>query len=268
MKSDFLDTARSLAQRAAHEVLSLLHQPIHQERKQDKSLVTAADLKSDEIIREGLREAFPSHAILTEENGISGPENAEYVWLVDPLDGTKAFAKGVAGFSVMVGLLKHGTPVLGVVIDPLEGHVYEAIQGEGAFHTLNGQKTRIEVSSRDQFPEMRLVVSTGFPEDKMLALQKTLTGPRLAPINSVGIKVGIVVRQEADIYINHHSVHYWDTCAPQVILEEAGGVFTKLDGSKLRYDLKTGFSHHALTLVSNGRRHAELAGLVSGVMRD
>lgn len=260
-----IEVARQLAEKAAHEVLGLLHQPLHQERKKDKSLVTEADLRADEILREGLAKAFPDHAVLTEETGLAGAKDAEYVWLIDPLDGTKAFAKGIPGFSVMVGLLKRGRPELGVVVDPLEERVYVAVKGRGAFHEFKGNRSPLSVSIRDRFDDMRLVVSTGFPEEKMKEIRRTLSGPQLAPINSVGIKAGLIVRQEADIYISHHPVHFWDTCAPQVIVEEAGGVFSKMDGSPLTYDLNSDFSHQGLTLASNGRRHAELVSFLKEI---
>jgi 3'(2'), 5'-bisphosphate nucleotidase len=285
MKSDsFLEVARRLALAASREVLSLLHQPIPQHRKADKSLVTEADLKSDAILREGLAKAFPDHAVLTEESGIVGPRGAEYVWLIDPLDGTKAFAKGIPGFSVMVGLLKNGRPELGVVVDPLESRLYEAARSEGAIQEHGGRRSALKVSARDRIEDMRVVVSTGFPEKAMARLKAVCPGPQLAPINSVGIKVGLVVRGEADIYISHHPVHYWDTCAPQAILEEAGGVFTRLDGSPLVYDLasftsrserrvagsdlSSDFDHRALTLATNGVRHAELVSKLAGLFGD
>ena len=263
MNDQFLKIARELALKASREVLSLLHQPIFQKRKEDKSLVTEADLKSDEIIREGLRKAFADHAVLTEENGFDGPQDAEYVWLIDPLDGTKAFAKGIPGFSVMIGLLKKGVPHLGVVVDPLESRLYEAVRGAGAFQEHAGSRSALKVSPRSKIEEMRVVVSTGFPEKAMGRLKVACPGPKLAPINSVGIKVGLVVRQEADVYVSHHPVHYWDTCAPQVILETAGGIFTQLDGSALVYDLNSKFAQEGLTLATNGTRHAEVVSKLS-----
>lgn len=245
-----------------------MHQPISQSRKEDRSLVTEADLKSDAIIREGLAKAFPDQAVLTEENGIIGRRDAEFVWLIDPLDGTKAFAKALPGFSVMIGLLKNGRPHLGVVVDPLQSRLYEAVRGEGAFQEHSGSRSALKVSSRKQVEDLRIVVSTGFPEKAASKLKAICPGPWLAPINSVGIKVGLVVRQEADVYVSHHPVHYWDTCAPQAILEEAGGVFTKLDGSPLAYDLNSDFAHKGLTLATNGTRHKELVESLSHLFKD
>jgi len=262
---EWLSIAEGLAQEASQAILGFLNNPIVTSRKADHSLVTEADLRSDEILRGGLAEHFPGHAILTEENGLSGDPNSEFVWLIDPLDGTKAFAKGIPGFCVMVGLLQAGRPCLGVLVDPLEGRVYRGQRGMGATHTWRGRTQVLRVSERSEMPEMPLVVSTGFPETALKKIQAALPGPLLSPINSVGIKVGLLVRREADIYINHHEVNYWDTCAPQLILEEAGGVFTNLDGGELAYPLIPPFNHRMKTLASNGARHRELVKILKSV---
>jgi len=261
-----LETARRLALEGATIVQDLRHQPLNKQRKADRSLVTEADLQSDQVIRSGLEEAFPTHVVLSEESGLGDRPDAEFVWLVDPLDGTKAYAKGIAGFSVMIGLLQNQQPVLGVVVDPLENLVYEAVRGQGAFLFNGMQRIALHVSERRDFGDMPLVVSTGFPTDKMEQIRPTLSGPLLPPINSVGIKVGLVVRQEADIYINHHPVHLWDTCAPQIILEEAGGRMTRLDGKPLGYELTAPFSHQSLTLATNGSRHDEISSLLTPLL--
>jgi 3'(2'), 5'-bisphosphate nucleotidase len=254
-----LAVARALAERAAAEVRKRLDSPQVQSRKADHSPVTEADMVADRIIREGLLEAFPGHAVLTEETGLTGDAASPWAWCVDPLDGTKAYAKKIPGFCVMIGLLKEGKPHLGVVADPLEGRLYQAVRGAGAEHHHGGKIERLRVSSRREFSQMPLIVSTDFPEKLLVQVREALNGPILPPINSVGIKVGLLVRQLGDIYVNHHSVHYWDTCAPQIILEEAGGAFTRLDGAPLDYPLAaTSYRHAAKTLASNGTRHSEL----------
>ncbi len=264
-EKELLETASRLAQQASQKVMELLKGPISQGRKEDHTIVTEADLRSDEIIRGGLSKAFPDHAILSEEDGLSGNPDSEWTWLIDPLDGTKAYAKGIAEFSIMVGLLKKKTPYLGVVVDPLGGLVYEAVKGEGAWIQSKGDRRRVHVSERREFSRMPLVVSTGCPSDPLEKTRTLLKGPVLPPINSVGIKVGLLVRSQADIYISHHPVHLWDTCAPQVILEEAGGQLTALDGSPLIYAPAKKQSHDVLILGSNGTRHADLARLIAPI---
>lgn len=255
---DFLSKAKELAQQASEKIIEIGQRSFQKSKKEDNSWVTEADLASDQIIREGLLKAFPQHAILTEETGLIGREGSDWLWMIDPLDGTKAYAKGIPGYSVMVGLLKEGIPCLGIVVDPVLGLTYEAVRGQGSFLTEKKIKKEIRVSQRNDFSQMPLVVSTGFPEDKLKQLQITLKGPLCLPINSVGIKVGHLVRQEADIYLNHHSVHYWDTCAPQMILEEAGGCFSRIDGKPLSYEMNKNYSHESLTLATNNTRHEEI----------
>jgi len=266
MSADFIDIARQLAQEAGRCVMELRKSELVKQRKADQSLVTNADHAADRIIREGLRNNFPKHAILTEESGLDGEINSEYLWVVDPLDGTRAYAKGIAGFSVMIGLLRKGEPFAGVVYDPWEGHLYEAIRGLGTYHTVNDKREQVTVSKRKEWEQMPLVTSTGFPEAMQKSVQEKVVCPWLTAINSVGIKVGLLVRQEADIYLNHHHVNYWDTAAPQIILEEAGGVFSQSDGQPLLYDLTGGYQHKHPTLATNGRRHSEFVRIIQGIL--
>lgn len=266
VSKDLLSVALTLAREASQKILTFQDKPLQKKHKADSSPVTEADLQSDAIICNGLRKAFPDHGVLSEEGGISGKKDSEFLWVVDPLDGTKAFVKGTAGFCVMVGLLKGGRPHLGVVVDPYEGREYTAIRGEGAYHRYQGATERLHVSERKIFSQMPLVISTGFPEDKLKRVLSKLGSPLLEPINSVGIKVGLLVRRLGDIYLNHHGVHYWDTCAPQLILEESGGVFTKLDGTPLAYPLDGEYRHDLPTLASNGLRHEDIVEAVRGIL--
>ncbi len=255
----FLQTARELAAQASTLIVEHLRLPIEKKYKEDDSPVTNADLQADAILREGLLNAFPHHGLLSEETGLAGSPDAEYVWVIDPLDGTKAFAKKIPGFCVMVGLLKRGKPYLGVLHDPWEGRVYEAIRGQGAYHVdSENRRSRLHVSSRKNLTQMPLVISTGFPPEALEKIRQRLPGPLVDPINSVGIKVGLLVRQVGDLYLNHHGVHYWDTCAPLLVLEEAGGRMTALNGAALSYDLHRGFDHGHASLASNGLLHSEV----------
>jgi 3'(2'), 5'-bisphosphate nucleotidase len=244
-------------------VIQLLEDPLVETRKSDNSLVTNADHAANNIIRRGLLEAFPTHALISEETGREGNPDAEYVWLVDPLDGTKAYAKKSPGFSVMVGLLKNEIPVLGIVVDPLEGHLYEAVRGLGSFHTGKNQSRQVKVSDRSEWKDMPMITSTGFPDLLKGYLMGALPVSFINPINSVGIKVGLMVRQVGDVYVNHHPVHYWDTCAPQMILEEAGGMITLWDGSPLKYVLGESLKHPGPTVASNRKRHQDMLDVLA-----
>src|SRR6266581_1363688 len=103
MSAEFVDVARELAMAAGRRLMELRLTVLVKERKEDRSVVTNADREADRIIIEGLRRHFPQHAILTEESGIDGDPDSEFVWVVDPLDGTRAYVKGTHGFSVQIG---------------------------------------------------------------------------------------------------------------------------------------------------------------------
>jgi 3'(2'), 5'-bisphosphate nucleotidase len=267
MSLDLLPVARALAADAARRLMELRLTPLDKQRKADSSLVTNADHEADAIIRTGLRSHFPDHAILTEESTLHGDIAAEFVWVVDPLDGTRAYVRGTSGFSVMIGLLKNGKPYLGVVMDPWEGRLFEAVRGEGAFEMKGDKRIPLHVSARKKWEDMPLITSTGFPDPLAKQIRDILPCPWIQPTNSVGIKVGILVRKEADLYVNHHAVHYWDTVAPQILLEEAGGAFTMADGHPLRYDLRGDRRHAGPTLASNGQRHAEFVQKLSPLLQ-
>jgi 3'(2'),5'-bisphosphate nucleotidase len=242
--------------------MELRQHPLIQERKADHSIVTNADFEADRIIRAGLRKHFPDHAVLTEESGMQGDPQSRFVWLVDPMDGTKAYVRGVAGFSVMIGLLQDRKPFAGVVMDPWYDCLYEALRGDGAYYVSQGKRERLHVSARREWAEMPLVTSTGFPESFEKKIKARLPSPWIPAVNSVGIKVGYIASQQADLYVNHHKVHYWDTAAPQIILEEAGGRFTFFDGKPLVYDLESKHQHGAPTLASNGQQHSEFVRII------
>ena len=243
--------------------MELLKSPIVENRKADRSLVTNADRAANDLICRGLRESFPDHGIVSEESGPEGPPDASFVWLVDPLDGTRAYARGKPGFCVMLGLLRDKRPVVGVVYDPTEDRLYEAAKGSGAFHTRRGVRERLRVSARASLSEMPVVTSTGFPDRLKSDLKSEFPGPWLEPINSVGVKVGLLARGEGDIYINQHAVHLWDSAGPLAILEEAGGKMTLWNGAPLEHDPTGRLVHPGPLLATNGPRHQDVAAILS-----
>ena len=138
----------------------------------------------------------------------------------------------------------------------------------GAYDTFGTVKTQVHVSTRNEWNTMPVITSTGFPKQLADSLRSPLTGPWIAAVNSVGVKVGYLTRQMADIYINHHTVHYWDTCAPQIILEEAGGKITFSDGGALQYSLLGGdYKHRGPTVATNNVRHEEILSMLKTAKR-
>ena len=205
--------------------------------KADGSPVTAADRDSSAVIMEVLEEAFPADAILSEEVRDSRARcAAERVWIVDPLDGTKEFIAQNGEFSVMIGLAVDGQPVVGAVYLPARDVMYSASREGGAWVTRQGARLPLRCSPADP-RRLRLVGSRSHADPLLIRMQESLGIADVRPSGSVGVKCALIAEGERDVYI--HPVPYmkeWDTCAPEVLLREAGGHVTDCFGEPLRYN--------------------------------
>ncbi len=235
--------------------------------KRDRTPVTEADLASDRILTEGLTAAFPADGLLSEESGY-GPGTSGRTWILDPLDGTEGFIEGAAGYAVHVGLHQHGRAVAGVVYEPHSDRLYHAALGSGAWlEEGSTPPRRLRVSDRTELDQMPMVTSSSLPADTRRDLLDAIGLANGGTVRSVGAKIGAIVRHEADIYVSAHPISYWDSCAPLVVLLEAGGRLTLADGRDLRFPLgseamarvsRGDFQHAGPFLASNATRHEEL----------
>lgn len=231
-----LALATTLAERAGAEILAIRARGFQVERKADHSLVTEADHAAETIILAGLRRALPGCVILAEEEVAAGKITAAATefWLVDPLDGTREFTSGGDDFAVNIGLVRNGTPVLGVVDVPATNQIYGGIVGTGAWCLTQGRRTPIAV--RQPPPEGLTVVASRHHGDQA-QLDAFLGGRTVARIVNFGssLKFCRVAEGRADLYPRFGRTMEWDTCAPQAVLEAAGGCVLTLDGAPLRY---------------------------------
>ncbi len=127
-----LTLAETLAKRSGDLAVSQFRQ-VEARRKRDGTLVTDTDEQLDRLITTQLFSAFPDHKVLSEEQTTVFDPNVEYTWVVDPIDGTTNFARGLPIWGVSIALLRHGDPVLGVVNFPLTGEIFSAVKGTGAW---------------------------------------------------------------------------------------------------------------------------------------
>lgn len=237
-----LRVALRLARSAGATVLEYYDGPLHVEQKSnagDVEPVTEADRAANELIVSGIREEFPDDGILAEESiDTTRRLSKRRVWMVDPLDGTNGFISRDGDFAVQVGLAVEGEGVLGVVYQPLAGVLQWAVSGAGAWIERPGfAAERARVSSRSEIARMRLAASRSHRSPRMDTVLKALGVKEEVRRGSVGIKVGLIVEQQCDIYIHlSPRTKQWDTCAPEVILREAGGRFTDLFGRPIRYN--------------------------------
>jgi histidinol-phosphatase len=223
----YLGFALAAAEAAGKEILRYYRGDFEVELKADQTPVTIADRRAEEIIREILLGEFPDHGFFGEEGGREH-EDAEYLWLVDPIDGTKSFVGGYGMFSTQIALMRQGRLVLGVSSAPAAGEIAWAVRGKGAL--LDG--VPVHVSRKTSLGDA--AVSTG-------NLQSMAKSDRWAGLGRICAMVDRT-RGYGDYYHYHRlaagqldaviesDVNILDIAALSVIVGEAGGVFTDLEG--------------------------------------
>ena len=174
------------------------------------------------------------------------------VWIIDPLDGTRDFIAQTGDFSVHIGLCVDGQPVLGVVYQPVRQALYHARRGGGAFLDSSGVSSQIHTSTRQVPGELRVGISRLNPDE---GLGKCLAASGLAPravAMGASVKHMALARGDLDAVLNLSPAEQeWDTCAPEVILVEAGCTVSDGDGNPMRYNQKDLYRRRG-SVASNG----------------
>ena len=260
-----LDTAVRLARIASKSILKFYAEGFETEEKigtdNFSEPVTAADREASRIIVEGLTAAFPDDGILSEEeiDDLERRISKRRVWIIDPIDGTAGFVNHDGDFAVQIGLAIDGIAVLGVVLMPFHDLLNYATCGDGAFSvTGDGEAERLSTSDLTDMPDLGLAVSRNHPSNRMSRIIQHFGFRNTIRRGSVGLKVALIASREADLYIHPSPrTKLWDTCGPQVILEESGGRMTDLFGLELRYDRRDLQNHNGI-VASNGAAHKKI----------
>ncbi len=207
------------------------------EKAADAGPVTIADKRANDHVVAALHAAFHGDGVVAEETkDTSDAARYERCWFVDPLDGTKEFIKHNGEFAVHIGLAIGGEARLGVVYRPVGDRLYAGVEGAGCFLETGG--TRREVRIPQAAPEsLRLVTSRSHRSKKLETIRAELGISEVLAMGSVGIKCGVLVEGDADLYVHASKVSSrWDSCAPEAVVRAAGGVFTDMAGERYRYD--------------------------------
>ena len=224
------------------------------------SITTQVDKASQDLILRHLHAKFPADALCAEESIEGFDAVAKFgrrAWVVDPIDGTRGFAKKTGQFSVMIGLLADGVPVVGVVAEPAQKRVTYARAGGGCFCADgDAAATRCRVSARGRND---LILTQTWSKGGETSRPVRLIRPaHVVETYSGGVKMALVARGEADVYPNMYETFYdWDICAGHVLVTEAGGRVTDLAGNPIAYQASD-FSQRKGLLASNGVAHDDL----------
>ena len=257
-----LEAAVGLARYASESILDHYSREIIAEQKLGVDAhyepVTVADRAASRIIVEGLAAEFPDDGILSEEEAddLAVRLKKKRVWIIDPIDGTAGFVKKDGDFGVQIGLAVDGEAVLGVVLLPFHKVLYRAVRGMGAFaEYFEDEAKELKASEITNFEKMTLAFSRNHPSKGIQAILDGFNFHNAVQRGSIGLKIGLIAERQADAYIHlSPRTKLWDTCAPQIILEEAGGVMTDLFGEKYRYDVED-LQNHSGIVATNGAAH-------------
>ncbi len=233
-----LEVALALARDAGRILLEFYASGAKVDWKGHDDPVTAADHAANEMLVRELHRHFPNDAVLSEEfpDDQSRLGN-DRVWMVDPMDGTKQFIERIGEFAVMIGLAVEGEAKLGVVYHPTPDRMYYAAPGVGAFVEEKWSPTRLRVEPVSDPSQMIMAMSRSHHSPKVDRICEKLGVTKRVRHGSVGLKFGLIAEGSAHLYIHTSArTNKCDTCGPEAILREAGGVITDLDGGPLKYN--------------------------------
>ncbi|MDA1133002.1 MAG: 3'(2'),5'-bisphosphate nucleotidase CysQ [Proteobacteria bacterium] len=210
--------------------LALTFDPV-QVRRWDKGpgqVVTDADIAVNELLRERLTNARAAYGWLSEETADDGKRlSCARVWIVDPIDGTRAFLRGVAEYAICAALVEDGSAVAGAVLNPATGEFFDAVAGGGA--RCNGVALRAAGAQR-------LADATVLGSARNIRLPAGATGARFEKVHSVAYRMALVAAGDADAAVASTPLKEWDVAAAEVIVREAGGAITDRSGAAVRYN--------------------------------
>lgn len=235
---------------------------------------TAADKASQELILDAVHAAFPGDGMCAEETSHrfetrieGGAPGGARLWVVDPIDGTRGFARKNGEFSIMIALVEDGEVAVGAVHEPAADRLTWAVRGEGcrvqAPAVSEARPCAVSTTAGD--PRV-LAMSRSQGDEGERQLLEGLGAERAIRTYSAGIKLAQVARGEADLYLGDYlTLRDWDVAAGHVLVTEAGGRVSDVDGAPIRYDGSGGSLHGRGIVASNGGVHdAALAAIADG----
>lgn len=251
MKSEFLEVAIEAATQAGELIKSYWGKSFQIEKKGEIDLVTEVDKKSEKLILSVIEKKFPQHSVLAEESG-ENLRSKDYLWIIDPIDGTTNFAHGYPCFCVSIALQVKGVVQTGVIFNPLLNEMFTAERGQGAY--LNGE--RMAVSKTDAL--ISSLLCTGFAYNVKAAKANNLNQFRQAVLSAQGVRrdgsaaldIAYVACGRFDGFWEMN-LKPWDMAAAVLMVEEAGGKLSLLNGGPFDVFGKD-------IIVSNGKIHQAL----------
>jgi len=240
--------------------------------------VTLADLQVNEIIIKRIKEKYKNinWEILSEENVKLNPNscniNKDFVWVLDPLDGTKDFIQGTGNYAMHLALNFKKRPYLGIVLIPEKDELWISKYDEVWSENRNGEQKKTNLTKKDNLKDMIIVTSKNHRNQTLKNLIKKIHFQKVTVMGSIGCKIASILRGESDIYIclslpGESSPKDWDFAAPALALKAAGGAITNLNNHELTYQ-NTNFEQGGIIVAtSNYVTHEKICSEIRDVIK-
>ncbi|MGQ0561753.1 MAG: 3'(2'),5'-bisphosphate nucleotidase CysQ [Gemmatimonadota bacterium] len=257
---DDLELAVDAARAAGAVAMKWFRTDLEVTHKAPDQPVTRADLEADTLLRERLLEQRPTYGWLSEETADTADRlEREYVWLVDPIDGTRSFIAGRREFTISIGLSRAGRPVLAAVLNPATGELFTALAGRGAYagerklRVGSGGGPLVMVASRSE-------IARGYFSEYEIGGGGSGGGGgyEVRGLGSTAYKLCKVAQGEVAVFMSRGPKGEWDLCGGDLIVREAGGLVTDLSGERLQYNRPV--PHITGVVAARAELHAELIG--------
>ncbi|KAF0184339.1 MAG: myo-inositol-1(or 4)-monophosphatase [Hyphomonadaceae bacterium] len=228
---NILADAIAAAKAAGEITLCYFGKPMDVRHKSPNNPVTDADLHADNILRETLKSKYPDYGWLSEETPDDGSRlRCHRTWMIDPIDGTRAFTKGIPHFTISIALVENGKAILGVVFNPATNEMFYATRGDGAYKN----HSQIKVSARQALSGARIL------GDKHWFCAKSWRTPwpemHIESRNSIAYRLALVASGEFDMTIGTRQSNDWDIAAGAIIVSEAGGTISDYVGNEFVFN--------------------------------
>ena len=272
--NDLIDDLRNLSWEVSDILLHYANIIKNSEQKKDflknknnDDPVTLADLEVNELIINRINEKYKdiNWDILSEENfkiNSQNFDNAEWLWVLDPLDGTKDFIQGTGNYAMHLALNYKRKPYIGVVLIPEKDELWISYAEKLWCENRDGSIRKQNLSETNILKEMTIVTSKNHRNEKLKDLIEKINFKKTIVMGSIGCKVASIIRGDSDIYIalslpGKNAPKDWDFAAPEAILKAAGGSITNIDNEELIYG-RNDLKHSGIIIASNSKRNHKI----------
>ncbi len=275
---ELLNTIRELSWDVA-KIFRSYNQEINNSKKLNIKIfetgpVTAADIEINELIKRTIKNKYPLQQweFLSEEDKKSNKNrifNSKWVWIIDPLDGTKDFIKETGEYAMHLALTFKREIVLGIVLIPQKNQLWISIKGEGIWFENEDSLKEYPINKKNKkLNELKILTSKSHVHQKFQSLLERMNPKEIIGMGSIGYKISSILRGDGDLYISYALAEGtcpkdWDIAAPYGLIKEAGGHFTDINGADLKFLKEKNYDQSGILIASMNSNHLEICKNIS-----